>query len=118
MPPAFGALRRSVRVTPLEELQMNRFRTILISSAMMALAACQGERTAEAETPVAEAEVSTELPETVVSDPALQATANAAAQIASTPPPVVVPVPVGSAAPPQMQTGNMAGTAPSTGNTQ
>ncbi len=58
------------------------------------LSACEGERTAEADTPVSEAEVSTELPETVVSDAALNATANAAAQVAATPPAQIVPVPV------------------------
>ena len=74
------------------------WRSIFIALGAASLAACGGDREAEAETPVAEAEVSTELPETVVSDNRLEATANAAAQVASTPPSrvVVVPVPVGS----------------------
>ena len=73
-------------------------RTILIGLGAASLAACGGDREAEAETPVAEAEISTELPESVVSDNQLEATANAAAQVASTPPSqvVVVPVPVGA----------------------
>lgn len=72
-------------------------RSVLTALGAASLAACGGDREAEAETPVAEAEVSTELPETVVSDNRLEATANAAAQVASTPPSqvVVVPVPVG-----------------------
>jgi cytoskeletal protein RodZ len=53
-----------------------------------AVAAC-GERSAESETPVAEAEVKTDLPEQVVSDQQLQGTADAAATGASTPPPSV-----------------------------
>lgn len=62
---------------------------------LLALTACgEGERTAEAETPVSEAEVSTELPETVVSDNQLEATANAAAELAARPPAQVIPVPV------------------------
>ena len=48
-----------------------------------ALAAC-GDREAESETPVAEAEVSTDLPESAVSDAQLQGAANAAAAEAST----------------------------------
>ena len=66
-----------------------------ILAAAAALAACgNDERQAEAETPVSEAEVSTELPESVVSDEALNATAEAAADVAASPPPVVaVPVP-------------------------
>ena len=59
-----------------------------------ALAACDDSREAEADTPVSEAEVSTELPESVVSDDQLQATANAAADVAASPPAAVVPVPV------------------------
>ena len=102
---------------------MVRISTFLIPCAAIALTACQGERTAEAETPVAEAEVSTELPESVVSDRALEATANAAAQVASSPPPVVIPVPVGNGATAQPSTGNMQvqgapGAAPATGNGQ
>ena len=65
-------------------------------SGAFALSACGDEdRTAEAETPVSEAEVSTELPEGVVSDQQLEATANAAADLAATPPAEIVPVPVG-----------------------
>lgn len=72
-------------------------RTALICIGAASVAGCSGDREAEAETPVAEAQVSTELPESVVSDNRLEATANAAAQVASTPPSqvVVVPVPVG-----------------------
>ena len=73
-------------------------------AAAAALAACNDDREAEAETPVSEAEVSTELPESVVSDAALNATANAAAEVAATPPARVVPVPV-----PVGQGGNGAG---------
>ncbi len=61
--------------------------------AATALSGCGG-REAEGETPVAEAEVSTELPESVVSDQRLDAAANAAAQVASSPPAQVVVVPV------------------------
>ena len=53
-----------------------------------ALAAC-GDREAESETPVAEAEVATELPEEVVSDQQLQNTADAAAANASMAPATV-----------------------------
>ena len=75
----------------------NFTRALFIGLGAAALAACSGDRQAEGETPVAEAEVSTELPESVVSDNQLEATANAAAQAASTPPAqvVVVPVPAG-----------------------
>ena len=78
--------------------QLTFARSILIGLGAASLAACGGDREAEAETPVAEAEISTELPESVVSDNQLQATANAASQVASTPPSqvVVVPVPVGA----------------------
>lgn len=75
------------------------------AAALVAVAGCENERTAEADTPVSEAEVSTELPDTVVSDEQLEATANVAADIAATPPPEVVPVPV--------TTGNGAATATS-----
>lgn len=61
---------------------------------LVMITGCSDERTAEADTPVSEAEVSTDLPESVVSDQQLQATANAAADIAATPPAEVVPVPV------------------------
>lgn len=74
------------------------FRTSLAAagaSALLALSACGGgDREAEAETPVSEAEVSTELPETVISDEQLEATANAAADLAASPPAQVLPVPV------------------------
>ena len=59
-----------------------------LALSMGALAAC-GDREAESETPVAEAEVKTELPEQVVSDQQLQNTADAAAANASTPPATV-----------------------------
>lgn len=68
------------------------------ASALLALSACEGDREAEAETPVSEAEVSTELPETVISDEQLDATANAAADLAATPPAQIVPVPAGPGA--------------------
>ena len=51
------------------------------------VAAC-GDREAESETPVAEAEVKTDLPESAVSDSQLQATADQAAAAASTTSPV------------------------------
>ena len=52
-----------------------------------AVAAC-GDREAESETPVAEAEVKTDLPEAAVTDSQLQATADQAAAAASTTSPV------------------------------
>lgn len=80
------------------ETKMNKFKAPLTMAAMLfgaaSLAAC-GDREAEGETAVSEAEVSTELPETIVSDEQLQATANAAAEIAATPPTEVVVVPAG-----------------------
>lgn len=68
--------------------------------ALIALSGCDGERKAEADTPVSEAEVRTELPESVVSDDQLQTSAEVAADIAASPPPEVeiVPVPVGNGA--------------------
>lgn len=63
-----------------------------------ALAACNSERTAEAETSVAEAEVTTTLPEAAVSDAQLEAAANVAAAEASNPDPVAM-TPDGMAAP-------------------
>ena len=82
-------------------LLRNTFRGLavaaLVAGAVTVSACGEGDRTAEAETPVSEAEVSTELPEGVVSDQELQATANAAAEIVATPPAQVVPVPVGGA---------------------
>ena len=72
-----------------------KIRAAILPIALAGLAACDdGERTAESETPVSEAEVSTELPETVVSDATLNAAADAAANIAASPPPTVLPVPV------------------------
>lgn len=69
---------------------------VIGSASLIALTGCEGDRTAEADTPVSEAEVSTDLPETAVSDTQLEATANAAAEVAATPIPdaVAVPVPV------------------------
>ena len=85
---------------------------VAVSAALVAMSACGGERSAEADTPVSEAEVSTELPESVVSDEQLQATANAAAELAATPPAQVLPVTVPSegatAANNQMGAGNAA----------
>lgn len=78
-------------------IRENFARALFVGLGAAALAACGGDREAEGETPVAEAEVSTELPESVISENQLEATANAAAQAASTPPAqvVVVPVPAG-----------------------
>ena len=61
--------------------------TAAMALSMGALAAC-GDREAESETPVAEAEVKTDLPESAVSDSQLQATADQAAAAASTTSPV------------------------------
>lgn len=88
----------------------------ILPVALAGLAACgdAGERTAEAETPVSEAEVTTELPNTVVTDATLNAAAEAAANIVASPPPTVVPVPVpaGEGAQDMQQgTGNEAGAA-------
>ncbi len=92
------------------------FPSIALVIGLGLLSACGGDRDAEAETPVSEAEVSTELPESVVSDNQLQATANAAAQVAATPPPevVVVPVPTGQAG---AQKGSSQGSAPAQAGT-
>lgn len=96
----------------------NRARTALRAGAWLlaatALAGCERERTAEAETSVSEAEVSTELPPAAVSEQQLEATADAAAVVAATPPPtVVVPAPgtaaAPGAAPPASGTGAMSG---------
>lgn len=58
------------------------------AAAGLALSACgDGERTATAETSVAEAEVTTEMPEGAVSDAQLEAAANRAAANASQPQP-------------------------------
>ena len=69
-------------------------------AASAALAACDDGREAEAETPVAEAEVSTELPETVVSDAELQEAADAAAVGASEGASQALPTEDDAAAPP------------------
>lgn len=59
-----------------------------VAAAALALSACgDNERTAEADTSVAEAEVTTEMPESAVSDAQLEATANRAAAEASQPQP-------------------------------
>ena len=68
---------------------MHRSKTWLSIGAALALsagslAACSGEREAESKTPVAEAEVSTTLPEEAVSDAQLQGTVDAEAAAAST----------------------------------
>ena len=60
--------------------------SVTVAAAALALSACgNNERTAEAETSVAEAEVTTEMPEAAVSDAQLEATANRAAADASQP---------------------------------
>lgn len=70
------------------------------SASLIAVTGCDGERRAEADTPVSEAEVTTELPESAVSDQQLETAANVAAEMAASPPPevVAVPVPTGEAA--------------------
>lgn len=70
------------------------------AGAVAIIGGCGNERTAEADTPVSEAEVSTDLPESAVSDERLQASADAAAQVAATPPSevIAVPVPAGNGA--------------------
>jgi|GEM_PF-2995529 len=61
---------------------------VLAASAAFALSACGSkERTAEADTSVAEAEVSTTMPAAAVSDAQLEAAANRAAANASQPAP-------------------------------
>lgn len=60
--------------------------TLAVTAAALALSACgDDERTATAETSVAEAEVSTEMPEAAVPDAQLEASANRAAADASQP---------------------------------
>ncbi len=55
-------------------------------AAALTLAGCgEDGRTAEAETPVSEAEVATELPENIFSDQQLQQTADVAAEMAASP---------------------------------
>lgn len=55
-------------------------------AAALTLAGCgEDGRTAEAEIPVSEAEVATELPENVLSDQQLQETADVAAEMAASP---------------------------------
>ena len=51
----------------------------IVALGALSLAACGGDRSAEAQTPTAEAEVETDLPEEVVSDEELQDLANQAA---------------------------------------
>ena len=65
-----------------------KIRTLTLTATALfgaaSLAACGGqERKAESETPVAEAEVTTELPESVVPEPALEQAAENAADRAS-----------------------------------
>lgn len=81
-------------------MKRNHIITVALTGpfAAASLVACGGDREASAETGVAEAEVSTELPETVISDERLQATAEGAAAVASTPPAQVVMVPGAPAA--------------------
>ena len=67
---------------------------VIGSASLLALGGCDSERQAEADTPVSEAEVRTDLPESAVSDEQLQTSANIAADMAATPPPEVIPVPV------------------------
>ena len=71
-------------------------RSIALTSSLMvsiALVGCNdARRTAHASTTVAEAEVSTELPPSQVSDEFLQATATVAAEAASVPHPVAAAV--------------------------
>ena len=63
-------------------------------AAALMLAGCgEDGRTAEAETPVSEAEVATELPENVLSDQQLQETADVAAEMAASPSADTVPEP-------------------------
>ncbi len=60
--------------------------TVFAAATALTLSACgDNERTAEADTSVAEAEVTTEMPEGAVSDAQLEATANRAAADASQP---------------------------------
>ena len=82
-----------------------------------ALTAC-GDREAEGETAVSEAEISTELPESVVSDEQLQAAADAAAQVAATPPPQVVVVPAGPSTGPAVNQVETSTNAPSSADRQ
>jgi hypothetical protein len=57
---------------------------LAIAAAPLFLAGCgDGKRSAEAETPISEAEVATDLPEDAISDQDLQAMANAAADQAA-----------------------------------
>jgi len=73
------------------------------------LAACGDKREAEAETPTAEAEVTTTLPESQVSDQQLQNAAEGAAAMAETPQAgasvVVSPPPSGAAGTPEAPAG-------------
>ncbi|MBW3560307.1 MAG: hypothetical protein KY449_11180 [Proteobacteria bacterium] len=67
-------------------IDRNKFLALAAVLALSAggLAACSGEREAEAETGVYEAEVKTEAPESMVSDQQLQNSADAAAAAAAT----------------------------------
>ena len=78
------------------------------------VAACGGERTAEAETDTSEVEVSTTLPEGALSDEQLQRQAEDAAQAASDSPPatMVVPAQPGVAPPPAVPAENAGTKAP------
>lgn len=69
---------------------------LAVGVAGIALAGCDDRRTAEANTAVSEAEVSTDLPPEAVSNVQLEAAAEAAADVAATPPPAVIAVPVPS----------------------
>jgi hypothetical protein len=62
-----------------------------------ALAACDDSRHAESKTPVAEAQVKTDLPPSTVSDQTLQQAADQAAAQASTPAPGTTGTPVTTA---------------------
>lgn len=78
--------------------------TAAVLAAGLALSACSNERSAEVDTGKAEAEVSTNLPESQVTDEQLKAAAEGAAAVAETPQGsntavVVTPPPEGSGAP-------------------
>lgn len=69
--------------------------------AALSLAACgDGKREAESQTPVATAEVETQLPESTVTDQQLQQTADQAAAQASTPAPGTTANPPPATTPP------------------
>lgn len=91
-------------------------RSIALTGSLLAsttLVACDdAKRTARASTAVAEAEVSTELPASEVSDEFLQATATVAAEAASVPHPVAAAVVVPPEPPPPPQNDAAANQAP------